>query len=108
MKYYSELTQKVYNTEAECKKAEQAFNFELEQKARAEEQRKLVEKKKQEERAADAKKIEALREEMVKAQSNYRKAVQAFVEKYGSYHFSTKSEEQIPYLFSSVLDFLNL
>jgi hypothetical protein len=49
MKYYSELTQKVYNTEAECKKAEQAFNFELEQKARAEEQKKLAEKKKQEE-----------------------------------------------------------
>ena len=45
---------------------------------------------------------------MVKAQSNYRKAIQAFVEKHGSYHFSTKSEEQIPYLFSSVLDFLNL
>jgi hypothetical protein len=108
MKYYSELTQKVYNTEAECKKAEQAFNFELEQKARAEEQKKLAEKKKQEERAADAKKVEALREEMVKAQANYRKAVQAFVEKHGSYHFSTKSEEQIPYLFSSVLDFLNL
>ena len=108
MKYYSELTQKVYNTEAECKKAEQAFNFELEQKARAEEQKKLAEKKKQEERAVDAKKIEALREEMVKAQANYRKAVQAFVEKHGSYHFSTKSEEQIPYLFSSVLDFLNL
>ena len=108
MKYYSELTQKVYNTEAECKKAEQAFNFELEQKARAEEQKKLAEKKKQEERADDAKKVEALREEMVKAQANYRKAVQAFVEKHGSYHFSTKSEEQIPYLFSSVLDFLNL
>ena len=28
MKYYSELTQKVYDTEAECKKAEQAFNIE--------------------------------------------------------------------------------
>ena len=36
MKYYSELTQKVYNTEAECKKAEQAFNFELEQKKKVE------------------------------------------------------------------------
>jgi hypothetical protein len=105
MKYYSELTQKVYNTEAECKKAEQAFNFELEQKARAEEQKKIAEKKKQEERAADAKKVEALREEMVKAQTNYRKAVEAFVEKHGSYHFSTNSSEKIPYLFGSLLDF---
>lgn len=105
MKYYSELTQKVYNTEAECKKAEQDFNFELEQKARAEEQKRLLEKKKQEERATDAKKVEALREEMVKAQANYRKAVEAFVEKYGSYHFSTNSSEKIPYLFGSLLDF---
>lgn len=105
MKYYSELTQKVYNTEAECKKAEQAFNFELEQKAREEEQKKIAEKKKQEERAADAKKVEALREEMVKAQANYRKAVEAFVEKYGSYHFSTNSSEKIPYLFGSLFDF---
>ena len=105
MKYYSELTQKVYNTEAECKKAEQAFNFELEEKARAKEQQKIAEKKKQEERAIDAKKVEALREEMVKAQANYRKAVEAFVEKYGSYHFSTNSSEKIPYLFGSLLDF---
>ena len=29
MKYFSDLTGKIYNTEAECMKAEQAFNFEL-------------------------------------------------------------------------------
>ena len=29
MKYFSDLTGKIYNTEAECLKAEQAFNFEL-------------------------------------------------------------------------------
>lgn len=108
MKFYSEILNKVFDTEKACLDAELTHKQALEAKARAEEQKKLAEKKKQEERAADAKKVEALREEMVKAQTNYRKAVQTFVEKHGSYHFSTKSEEQIPYLFSSVLDFLNL
>ena len=108
MKFYSEILNKVFDTEKACLDAERIHKQALEEKARAEEQKKILEKKKQEERAADAKKVEALREEMIKAQANYRKAVQAFVEKHGSYHFSTKSEEQIPYLFSSVLDFLNL
>ena len=108
MKYYSEILNKVFNTEKECIKAEHEHEKACAEKARIEEEKKLAEKKKQEERARDAKKVETLREEMVKSQTNYRKAVQAFVEKHGSYHFSTKSEEQIPYLFSSVLDFLNL
>ena len=108
MNYYSEILNKVFDTEKACREAELECKRAEEAKLREAEQKKLAEKKKQEERAADAKKVEALREEMVKAQSNYRKAVQAFVEKHGSYHFSTKSEEQIPYLFSSVLDFLNL
>lgn len=108
MKFYSEILNKVFDTEKACLEAELTHKRALEAKAREEEQKKIAEKKKQEERVVDAKKVEALREEMVKAQANYRKAVQAFVEKHGSYHFSTKSEEQIPYLFSSVLDFLNL
>ena len=108
MKFYSEILNKVFDTEKACLEAEAECKRAEEAKLHEEEQKKLAEKKKQEERAADAKKVEALREEMVKAQANYRKAVQAFVEKHGSYQFSTKSEEQIPYLFSSVLDFLNL
>lgn len=106
MKFYSELTQKVYNTEAECKKAEQAFNFELEQKARAEEQKRLAEKKKQEERAADAKVVEQKYEAMFRAQKECREAVDAFVKKHGSYHFTTDSVEKIPYLFGTLFDFL--
>lgn len=107
MKYYSELTQKVYNTEAECKKAEQAFNFELEQKARAEEQKRLLEKQKQEQRAADAKVVEQKREAMVHAQKEYREAIDAFVKKHGSYHFTTDSVEKIPHLFGTLFDFLS-
>ena len=105
MKFYSEILNKVFDTEKACLDAERIHKQALEEKARAEEQKKIAEKKKQEERAIDAKKVEALREEMVKAQANYRKAVEAFVEKYGSYHFSTNSSEKIPYLFGSLLDF---
>lgn len=107
MKFYSELTQKIYDTETECKKAEQAFNFELEQKTRAEEQKRLAEKKKQEQRATDAKVVEQKREVMVRAQKEYREAIDAFVKKYGSYHFTTDSVEKIPHLFGSLFDFFN-
>lgn len=106
MKYYSELTQKVYNTEAECKRAEQAFNFELERKKKAEEEQRLAEKKKQEQRAADAKNVEQKREAMIHAQKEYREAIDAFVKKHGSYHFTTDSVEKIPHLFGTLFDFL--
>lgn len=108
MKFYSEILNKVFDTEKACLDAELTHKQALEAKAREEEQKKIAEKKKQEERAADAKKVETLREEMVKAQANYRKAVEAFVEKHGSYHFSTNSSEKIPYLFGSLFDILNL
>lgn len=107
MKYYSEILNKVFDTEKACREAELECKRAEEAKLREAEQKKLAEKKKQEERAADAKVVETLREEMVKAQSNYRKAVQAFVEKHGSYHFSTDSIEKIPHIFASVFDFLN-
>jgi hypothetical protein len=106
MKYFSDLTGKIYNTEAECMKAEQAFNFELEQKKKAEEEKRLAEKKKQEERAADAKVVEQKREAMIQAQNDYRAAVEAFVKKHGSYHFSTNSADGLPHLFTSFFDFL--
>ena len=107
MKYFSDLTGKIYNTEAECMKAEQAFNFELEQKKKAEEEKRLAEKKKQEERAADAKIVEQKREAMNHAQKEYREAIEAFTKKHGSYHFTTNSADEIPHLFSSFFDFLN-
>lgn len=106
MKYFSDLTGKIYNTEAECMKAEQAFNFELEQKKKAEEEKRLAEKKKQEERAADAKVVEQKREAMIRAQKDYHDAVDAFTKKHGSYHFSTNSADEIPHLFGSLFDFL--
>lgn len=107
MKFYSEILNKVFDTEKACLEAELTHKRALEAKAREEEQKKIAEKKKQEERADDAKFIEELRQEMVEAQKKYREAIDAFVKKHGSYHFTTNSVEKIPYLFESLLDFLN-
>ena len=108
MKYYSEILNKVFDTEKACREAELECKRAEEAKLREAEQKKLAEKKKQEERAADAKAVEQKFEAMYRIQKECREAVNAFVKKHGSYHFSTHSAEEIPYLFSSVLDFLNL
>lgn len=97
MRYYSDVTKKFYNTENECLKEEQKLKAEQERKQKAE-------AKKQEERAKDAKAVEQAREAMIEAQNAYRKAMETFVNKYGSYHFTTRSVNEIPHLF----DFFDL
>ena len=99
MKFYSELTNKVYDTEKACMKAEQEYKQALEAKKREEEMKKLTEKKKQEKRAEDAKRVEAKREAMTKAQREYREELEKFCKEYGSYHFTTNSFDGIPHLF---------
>lgn len=108
MKFYSEILNKVFDTEKACLEAELTHKRALEVKAREEEQKKIAEKKKQEERAADAKVVEQKYEAMFRAQKECREAVDAFAKKHGSYHFSINSAEKIPYLFGSLLDVLNL
>lgn len=99
MKFYSELTNKVYDTEKSCMKAEQEYKQALEAKKREEEAKKLAEQKKQENRAAAAKNVEAKREAMTKAQREYREELEKFCKEYGSYHFTTNSFDGIPHLF---------
>jgi hypothetical protein len=99
MKFYSELTNKVYDTEKACMKAEQEYKQALEAKKREEEMKKLAEKKKQEKRAEDAKRVEVKREAMIKAQCEYREELEKFCKEYGSYHFTTNSFDGIPHLF---------
>ena len=103
MKYYSEILNKVFNTEKECIKAEHEHKKACAEKARIEEEKKLAEKKKQEERAADAKELEVLRSNMIKSQSAYRKGVEAFIKKHGSYHYTTSSFDEVPHLFNLFL-----
>ena len=99
MKFYSELINKVYDTEKDCMKAEQEYKQALEAKKREEETKKLAEKKKQEKRAAAAKNVEAKREAMTNAQREYREELEKFCKEYGSYHFTTNSFDGIPHLF---------
>lgn len=99
MKFYSELIDKVYDTEKDCMKAEQEYKQALEAKKREEETKKLAEKKKQEKRAAAAKNVEAKREAMTNAQREYREELEKFCKEYGSYHFTTNSFDGIPHLF---------
>ena len=106
MKYYSEILNKVFDTEKACYDAELECKRAEEAKLREIEQKKLAEKKKQEERAADAKIVEQKREAMIQAQKDYYDAIDAFTKKHGSYHFSTNSADEIPHLFGSLFDFL--
>ena len=99
MKYYSDVTQKFYDTAAACEKAEKEV-------ARQEDEKKLAEQRKSEARAAAAKGVEEKRLAMVKAQKDYKEALEAFCKQYGSYHFTSKSFDDIPHLFNSFFDFL--
>lgn len=95
MRIISDVTGKIYPTVEECQKAEELFNYEQEQKKKAAEVKKT-------ERANDAKKVEEIRKEMFAAQKKYREAVDEFVKKYGSYHFSANSFDDFPHLFDFI------
>lgn len=71
MKYVSEITNKTYNSEAECLEDEKVF---LEKKAKAEEEKKLKEQSVANEKKELALKIDESIKLVKKAQDNYDKA----------------------------------
>ena len=77
MKYYSEKTKKLYESEKELKEAEKGL-LELEVK----------EKEKREQRSARAKEVE-------EAYKNYQKLLKDFIKDYGSYHMSLKDGDSV-------------
>lgn len=79
MRIYSEITGKEYKTVEECEKAEDAYQ--VEKAAKAAKEDKL--KKERKERAAE---VDA-------AYKNYMKLLNAFVQDYGSYHTSFRSDD---------------
>lgn len=103
VKIYSDKTNKFYNSVEEATRAE----FELKEKENLEKIRKereaaaLKEKKEKlaSERKAAAEVVEAARKQYVEAQKTYRKALEDFCNKYGTYHYSTNGAEDIPSLF---------
>lgn len=120
VKYYSDKTKKFYDTyaaveqaEFEAKEAENREKIRKERELALEKERKdkeLAEQKaKAAERKADADKVEAARKAMVEAQNAYRQAINDFVAKHKTYHYSASGAEEIPTLFNSVIDnFWNL
>ena len=97
MKFVSEITGKVYDTEKECIKAEKQFE---EEKKAAE----LAELKRKEERAIRAKEIEDARAKVVEAEKHYRELVKAFTEDFDSYHISI-TQKNINDMFDEIFKF---
>lgn len=109
MKYYSERLEKLFNTQAECEKAEfEAKEAENREKILAE--RKAAEAKAQREKEAAERKMMAAEVDeaykaMAAAQSAYKTKLEAFVKKYGSYHTSLTGKD-VPSLFDIFNPFL--
>lgn len=97
MKYYSDVTKKFYENANDCLAAEREL---LAKQEKEEHEKKRVAA----ERKAAADKVEAARKVMTEAQSNYKKELEAFCSKYGSYHYSTKDVSDIPTLFSDIFN----
>lgn len=92
MKYYSEITKKMYDTVKDLEKAEKEI------------------KDKNDERKTAAAAVEKAYNELVEARERYSKVLNDFCSKYGAYHQSIKSTDSDSSWrsLSSLLDLLNL
>lgn len=81
MRYYSEKTDKFYDTEADCLAAEEEFSS----------------KEKRQEEAKQ--RIKELREAYLAAYDKYKKALEEYCEKYGTYTFKTSTKNPFNLLF---------
>ena len=103
IKIYSDKTRQYYDT------VEQAEDAEFKMKEEENRKKILVEreaerKKEEKEKAAAERKImageiEEARQAMIKAQKAYKEKIEAFVKKYGSYHYTSKNIDDVPSLF---------
>ena len=104
VKIYSDKTNKFYNSVEEANEAE----FKLKEKENLEKiqkERELAlakEKKEKElaERKAMAVEVDAARKELAKAQKAYKEKLEAFCQKYGTYHYTIENSDEVPTLFS--------
>lgn len=103
LKYYSDVTNKFYDSPEEVNQAE----FELKQKENLEKIRKereaaLAKEKKEKELAERkelASKVDEARKNYLAAQKEYREQLEGFCKKYGTYHYTCENGEEIPSLF---------
>ena len=103
IKVYSDKTNKFYNTVEEANRAEfelkEKENLEKIKKEREEALAKQEKEKKIAERKAAAEVVENTRKAYLEAQKAYKKALEDFCGKYGTYHYSTDNADEIPSLF---------
>ena len=92
MKYYSDVTCKTYDTEEACIEAEKKM-------LKQQEEDKLKKEQETAERKAMATEVEKSRKAMIAAQKAYRDKLEAFCDRYGSYHYTTTNADEIPLLF---------
>ena len=90
MKYYSEITKQVYDTEAACYAAERK------------------EKSKTDQRKKAAEKVEEARKKLAEARNEYETVLADFCKKYGAYHTSIdlSNKDEWPDLKTLVNSFL--
>lgn len=86
MRYYSDVTQKFYDTQGECVKAE----AEAKQKA---EKEKYEKEKKDAERKSRAKEVDEALKAVDAAKKHYAELLEAFCESYGPFHTSLTGED---------------
>lgn len=96
MKYYSEMTNKVYETKEECEKAEEAIVA----KKKAEEEKQLALKNERETRSKAV--VDAFKKAR-EAEAEAQKLMKEFVKDYGSFHMSYNGKTILPSMFD-ILD----
>lgn len=82
MKFYSELTRKLYDTEAELTEAENVKKQEEEEAARKAEEEKAKQEAKMEAKKARESEIEEARKRMIAARAEYTKLIKEFGQDY--------------------------
>ena len=92
-RYYSDVTNKLYDSMEDLEKAEKKIIAEQEEK-------KVKEQKRADERKARAQEIEELRKAFVDARKAYTEALDKFCKDYGTFHTSVSSNDLFDFLWS--------
>lgn len=100
MKYFSEKTNRVYDTVEELNKAEFKLKEEENRKKIQAEREKAEKEKILAERKSRAAEVEAARKDMIEAQKVYKNVLTDFCKDYGTYHYSVENADSIPTLFN--------
>ena len=97
MRFYSDVCNKLFESQEELEKAEKALVQKNDEEA-----------KKKAERKADADKIQAAYDKVIEDCKEYNKLVNEFVKKYGSYHKTINTPIKFSDVFDSFWDIISM